>query len=72
MYDPFMGTGSMAYVCPWDNIVQRMKAYFQVGQQPIAYFGALVFGSDIDGRQMRGKGMKIHLFSKFPQLNWSL
>ncbi|KAH6913799.1 RNA methylase [Coprinopsis sp. MPI-PUGE-AT-0042] len=36
MYDPFMGTGSMAY--------------------PIAHFGALVFGSDIDGRQMRGKG----------------
>ncbi|EKM74658.1 hypothetical protein AGABI1DRAFT_80852 [Agaricus bisporus var. burnettii JB137-S8] len=36
IYDPFMGTGSMAY--------------------PIAYFGALVFGSDIDGRQMRGKG----------------
>ncbi|KAJ2916803.1 hypothetical protein MD484_g3602, partial [Candolleomyces efflorescens] len=35
MYDPFMGTGSMAY--------------------PIAHFGALVFGSDIDGRQMRGK-----------------
>ncbi|TFK26531.1 RNA methylase [Coprinopsis marcescibilis] len=35
MYDPFMGTGSMAY--------------------PVAHFGALVFGSDIDGRQMRGK-----------------
>ncbi|KAF6761256.1 RNA methylase [Ephemerocybe angulata] len=35
MYDPFMGTGSMAY--------------------PIAHFGSLVFGSDIDGRQMRGK-----------------
>ncbi|KAJ7593860.1 RNA methylase [Mycena floridula] len=35
MYDPFMGTGSMAY--------------------PIAHFGAQVFGSDIDGRQMRGK-----------------
>ncbi|KAH9484987.1 tRNA (guanine(10)-N2)-methyltransferase [Psilocybe cubensis] len=35
IYDPFMGTGSMAY--------------------PTGYFGALVFGSDIDGRQMRGK-----------------
>ncbi|KAL1744769.1 S-adenosyl-L-methionine-dependent methyltransferase [Schizophyllum fasciatum] len=36
MYDPFMGTGSMAY--------------------PVAHFGAMMFGSDIDGRQMRGKG----------------
>ncbi|KAK0485728.1 tRNA guanosine-2'-O-methyltransferase [Armillaria novae-zelandiae] len=36
IYDPFMGTGSMAY--------------------PTAYFGAQIFGSDIDGRQMRGKG----------------
>ncbi|TFK68704.1 RNA methylase [Pluteus cervinus] len=36
IYDPFMGTGSMAY--------------------PTAHFGAFVFGSDIDGRQMRGKG----------------
>ncbi|ESK96669.1 rna methylase [Moniliophthora roreri MCA 2997] len=36
IYDPFMGTGSMAY--------------------PTAQFGAHVFGSDIDGRQMRGKG----------------
>ncbi|KAF9054991.1 tRNA guanosine-2'-O-methyltransferase [Hymenopellis radicata] len=35
MYDPFMGTGSMAY--------------------PIAHFGAQMIGSDIDGRQMRGK-----------------
>ncbi|KAJ6475317.1 S-adenosyl-L-methionine-dependent methyltransferase [Mycena vitilis] len=35
IYDPFCGTGSMAY--------------------PIAHFGAQVFGSDIDGRQMRGK-----------------
>ncbi|KAJ3570013.1 hypothetical protein NP233_g4681 [Leucocoprinus birnbaumii] len=35
IYDPFMGTGSMAY--------------------PTAHFGAIVFGSDIDGRQMRGK-----------------
>ncbi|KAJ7084337.1 S-adenosyl-L-methionine-dependent methyltransferase [Mycena belliarum] len=38
IYDPFCGTGSMAY--------------------PIAYFGAQFFGSDIDGRQMRGKGGK--------------
>ncbi|KAK2467888.1 hypothetical protein APHAL10511_000183 [Amanita phalloides] len=36
IYDPFMGTGSMAY--------------------PVAHFGAFIFGSDIDGRQMRGKG----------------
>ncbi|GLB37684.1 putative RNA methylase family UPF0020 [Lyophyllum shimeji] len=36
IYDPFMGTGSMAYTT--------------------SHFGALVFGSDIDGRQMRGKG----------------
>ncbi|OSX66131.1 hypothetical protein POSPLADRAFT_1177562 [Postia placenta MAD-698-R-SB12] len=35
IYDPFIGTGSMAYTT--------------------AHFGALVFGSDIDGRQMRGK-----------------
>ncbi|KAH9985810.1 tRNA guanosine-2'-O-methyltransferase [Russula compacta] len=35
IYDPFMGTGSMAYTT--------------------AHFGAFVFGSDIDGRQMRGK-----------------
>ncbi|OJA08681.1 hypothetical protein AZE42_01175 [Rhizopogon vesiculosus] len=32
IYDPFIGTGSMAYTT--------------------AYFGALVYGSDIDGRQM--------------------
>ncbi|KAG6331791.1 hypothetical protein ID866_7297 [Astraeus odoratus] len=36
IYDPFIGTGSMAYTT--------------------AYFGAFVYGSDIDGRQMRGKG----------------
>ncbi|KAG5639118.1 hypothetical protein H0H81_006707 [Sphagnurus paluster] len=36
IYDPFMGTGSMAYVT--------------------SHFGGLVYGSDIDGRQMRGKG----------------
>lgn len=35
IYDPFIGTGSMAYTT--------------------AYFGAFVYGSDIDGRQMRGK-----------------
>ncbi|KAH7914105.1 tRNA guanosine-2'-O-methyltransferase [Hygrophoropsis aurantiaca] len=35
VYDPFVGTGSMAYTT--------------------AYFGAHVYGSDIDGRQMRGK-----------------
>ncbi|TDL24257.1 tRNA guanosine-2'-O-methyltransferase [Rickenella mellea] len=36
VYDPFIGTGSMAYTT--------------------AHFGAHFFGSDIDGRQMRGKG----------------
>ncbi|KAJ7218113.1 S-adenosyl-L-methionine-dependent methyltransferase [Mycena pura] len=41
IYDPFCGTGSMAY--------------------PVAYFGARVFGSDIDGRQMRGKAGKSEL-----------
>ncbi|KAH7921404.1 tRNA guanosine-2'-O-methyltransferase [Leucogyrophana mollusca] len=35
VYDPFIGTGSMAYTT--------------------AHFGAHVYGSDIDGRQMRGK-----------------
>ncbi|KAF9227411.1 tRNA guanosine-2'-O-methyltransferase [Gyrodon lividus] len=35
VYDPFIGTGSMAYTT--------------------AYFGSHVYGSDIDGRQMRGK-----------------
>ncbi|TBU39613.1 tRNA guanosine-2'-O-methyltransferase [Dichomitus squalens] len=35
IYDPFIGTGSMAYTT--------------------AHFGAFVLGSDIDGRQMRGK-----------------
>ncbi|KAF9784413.1 tRNA guanosine-2'-O-methyltransferase [Thelephora terrestris] len=35
IYDPFVGTGSMAYTC--------------------AHFGSLFIGSDIDGRQMRGK-----------------
>ncbi|KAL1942032.1 hypothetical protein VTO73DRAFT_6562 [Trametes versicolor] len=35
VYDPFAGTGSMAYTS--------------------AYFGAYFYGSDIDGRQMRGK-----------------
>ncbi|PSR76499.1 hypothetical protein PHLCEN_2v8402 [Hermanssonia centrifuga] len=38
VYDPFIGTGSMAYTT--------------------AYFGAYVYGSDIDGRQMRGKEKK--------------
>ncbi|KAI0665934.1 tRNA guanosine-2'-O-methyltransferase [Trametes maxima] len=38
IYDPFAGTGSMAYTT--------------------ANFGALFYGSDIDGRQMRGKAKK--------------
>jgi tRNA (guanine10-N2)-methyltransferase len=38
VYDPFTGTGSMAYT--------------------VAHFGAQMFGSDIDGRQMRGKEQK--------------
>ncbi|KAF9070063.1 tRNA guanosine-2'-O-methyltransferase [Rhodocollybia butyracea] len=42
IYDPFMGTGSMAY--------------------PVAHFGAQVMGSDIDGRQMRGKGSTPGIF----------
>ncbi|KAJ8516074.1 hypothetical protein ONZ45_g6574 [Pleurotus djamor] len=45
VYDPFMGTGSMAYV-------------------PTSHFGSFVIGSDIDGRQMRGKGG--HLSGKPP------
>ena len=33
-----------------------------------AHFGALAFGSDIDGRSIRGKG-KINLFTNFVQYN---
>jgi tRNA (guanine10-N2)-methyltransferase len=61
IYDPFVGTGSMAYVrirpptashpLP-SNLINRIIWH----QQTTAHFGALVFGSDIDGRQMRGKG----------------
>lgn len=42
VYDPFMGTGSMAYT--------------------VAHFGAQMFGSDIDGRQMRGKEKQAGVF----------
>ncbi|KAG6850972.1 hypothetical protein H0H93_005841 [Arthromyces matolae] len=47
IYDPFMGTGSMAYTT--------------------THFGALVFGSDIDGRQMRGKGKRPGILSAASQ-----
>ena len=33
-------------------------------KQTVAYFGAFVFGSDIDGRQMRGKATR--MFYLFP------
>lgn len=53
MYDPFIGTGSMAYVRTlWlENMCITRRR-----EQTTAYFGAHVYGSDIDGRQMRGKG----------------
>ncbi|KAF5351856.1 hypothetical protein D9756_007701 [Leucocoprinus leucothites] len=64
IYDPFMGTGSMAYVSfqtifptpnppliPPNHVLMPHSLH-----QPTAHFGAIVFGSDIDGRQMRGKG----------------
>ena len=45
----------------WPMSVFRLLrySYFTLSScfiQPTAHFGALVFGSDIDGRQMRGKG----------------
>nr|VWO99928.1 Lysophospholipase 1 (EC (Phospholipase B 1) [Ganoderma boninense] len=52
IYDPFIGTGSMAYVCA---AVRSPKRDSSDLQQTSAHFGAFVFGSDIDGRQMRGK-----------------
>jgi tRNA (guanine10-N2)-methyltransferase len=63
IYDPFVGTGSMAYVrrrtsshpCP-SNLINIISFY---AKQTTAHFGALVFGSDIDGRQMRGKGGRV-------------
>jgi hypothetical protein len=44
-----------------------VTAFFDLicGDQPAAHFGALVFGSDIDGRQMRGKGSRAGTFSFF-------
>lgn len=39
---------------------QRLSKYLE--RQTTAYFGALVFGSDIDGRQMRGKGWRFEPF----------
>jgi tRNA (guanine10-N2)-methyltransferase len=54
IYDPFMGTGSMAYVRTFLLFLHIPPLKFAT--QPTAHFGAVVFGSDIDGRQMRGKG----------------
>ncbi|KAI0320790.1 tRNA guanosine-2'-O-methyltransferase [Amylostereum chailletii] len=49
VYDPFVGTGSMAYTT--------------------AHFGALVYGSDIDGRQMRGKESRPGIIRAAAQYN---
>ncbi|KAI0930157.1 hypothetical protein AcW1_008911 [Taiwanofungus camphoratus] len=49
IYDPFIGTGSMAYTT--------------------AHFGAFVFGSDIDGRQMRGKATQPGIIRAASQYN---
>lgn len=54
VYDPFVGTGSMAYVSLYCDGLITM---YLICPQTTAHFGALVYGSDIDGRQMRGKGM---------------
>jgi hypothetical protein len=43
----------MVYVC----VLSRLHIEWQFSPaQTAAHFGAQVFGSDIDGRQMRGKG----------------
>ena len=54
IYDPFAGTGSMLYVrCySFSHLWVPLMPLFKT----TAHFGAMVFGSDIDGRQMRGKG----------------
>ncbi|KAG8812167.1 hypothetical protein FRC17_002165 [Serendipita sp. 399] len=52
VYDPFVGTGSMLYV----SSVMVLRSYLNL-RQTSAYFGAMVLGSDIDGRQMRGKNL---------------
>lgn len=56
IYDPFIGTGSMAYVSisRVSGPVDRNR--IMIAPQTTAHFGAFVLGSDIDGRQMRGKG----------------
>lgn len=62
IYDPFIGTGSMAYVstrCAFAHLSPVLSSNF--ARQTTAHFGAQVFGSDIDGRQMRGKS-KLSLF----------
>lgn len=57
MYDPFMGTGSMAYVRIYLLPASLIRTHTGLPShlQPTAHFGSLMFGSDIDGRQMRGK-----------------
>jgi tRNA (guanine10-N2)-methyltransferase len=60
MYDPFMGTGSMAYV---RTLLTSMTCLSKQTMQASAYFGAQMMGSDIDGRQMRGKGNSLISFS---------
>src|SRR5260221_12190933 len=49
-----MGTGSMAYVC-FSSCHEGECERNNLSLQPTAHFGAFVFGSDIDGRQMKGK-----------------
>ena len=53
----------MAYVSvPLVYDTRTLAADQFVFIQPTAHFGGLIFGSDIDGRQMRGKGICIVTF----------
>jgi tRNA G10 N-methylase Trm11 len=52
-----MGTGSMAYVSVDGRLRKGHAVYIFI--KPVSHFGALIFGSDIDGRQMRGKGAEL-------------
>ncbi|CDO69224.1 hypothetical protein BN946_scf185042.g126 [Trametes cinnabarina] len=65
VYDPFAGTGSMAYVCNENLSVIVKHAYLRF-RQTVAHFGAFFIGSDIDGRQMRGKGHDSKAFRNHP------